>query len=280
MTQDDKDAEIRRLEARVHELEALTSRMARELMERRAMVAQLRQLNDQAMDSVFLHDAEGVIVEANRRAAEELGYRYPDLLGMSLRDIEETLAAQSPDELAREWSRMELGVPTTWRGRAVTSDGTTFPVELRIGAFAVGERRMFVTVMRDTSDRETFDQALRESVQRFRFIFDGAPVGMVIATPKGVILRANEALEAMLGHSLDELRERTLAELVHAGDRGRLAGEIAALLAGGRARIRREALLRSKRGDAVWAQVAIFAEVDEGGALRQVIGVLSATRRW
>ncbi len=273
MTEADKDAEIRRLRMRVLELESLNSRMARELVERRSMVAQLRQLNDQAMDSVFLHDAEGTIVEANRRATQELGYRYPELLGMRLRQLEETLRERDPDELAREWTRMELGVPTTWRGRAVRRDRTTFPVELRIGAFAVGERRMFVTVMRDTSDRETFDQALRESVKRFRFIFEGAPVGMVTTTSSGAILQANRAFQKMLGHDLDELRRLTLPALVHEGDQGRLGAEIAALMSGGRGHIQREALLRSKRGDAVWAQVAMFAEAGEDGALRQVIGV-------
>jgi PAS domain S-box-containing protein len=278
------DDELRRLRARVAELEALHARTARERIEDGVTIARLRQLADQATDSIFLHDEEGVIVEANRRAAEELGYREPELLGMRLHELEATLGGRDPDELAREWAAMELGVPLTWRGRVTRRDRTTFPAELRVVASVVDARRIFVTVMRDTSERETFDQALRESVKRFRFVFEGAPVGMITATAGGAILQANPALQEMLGHDLEAFRRLTLLDLPHEADRGRLRGEIAALaewcarsprparMDRARGHVRREALLRTKRGDAIWAEVALFADCD--GALRQILGVM------
>jgi PAS domain S-box-containing protein len=56
-------------------------------------------------------------------------------------------------------------------------------------------------------------QALRESENRFRSLFENSTVGLYRTTPEGHILMANPALLNMLGYeSYDELRERNLEE--------------------------------------------------------------------
>jgi PAS domain S-box-containing protein len=56
-------------------------------------------------------------------------------------------------------------------------------------------------------------EALRESENRFRSLFENTTVGLYRTTPEGHILMANPALLSMLGYeSFDELRERNLEE--------------------------------------------------------------------
>jgi PAS domain S-box-containing protein len=56
-------------------------------------------------------------------------------------------------------------------------------------------------------------EALRESENRFRSLFENATVGLYRTTPDGHILMANPVLLSMLGYeSFDELRERNLEE--------------------------------------------------------------------
>lgn len=56
-------------------------------------------------------------------------------------------------------------------------------------------------------------EALRESENRFRSLFENTTVGLYRTTPEGHILMANPALLSMLGYeSFDELRERNLQE--------------------------------------------------------------------
>lgn len=61
------------------------------------------------------------------------------------------------------------------------------------------------------SERSLMEEALRESEERFKSLFENAVLGIYRTTPDGQILLANPALCKMLGcASLDELQERNL----------------------------------------------------------------------
>jgi len=63
----------------------------------------------------------------------------------------------------------------------------------------------------DITDRKRVEEALRESEERFKSIFDNAVVGIYRTTPDGQILAANPKLLEMLGYSsLEELQELNL----------------------------------------------------------------------
>ena len=63
------------------------------------------------------------------------------------------------------------------------------------------------------SQREAALEALRESEERFRGLFESATIGMYRTTPDGRILMANPALVRMLGYqSFEELAQRNLTE--------------------------------------------------------------------
>ena len=66
---------------------------------------------------------------------------------------------------------------------------------------------------REITERKQAREALRESEERFRGIFENAAIGLYRTTPDGRILIANPALLRMLGYSsLDELAQRNLEE--------------------------------------------------------------------
>ncbi|HEX4171143.1 MAG TPA: PAS domain S-box protein, partial [Acetobacteraceae bacterium] len=60
--------------------------------------------------------------------------------------------------------------------------------------------------------------ALQQSEQRFRRIFEGSPLGILLGEPDGRISQANPAFCRMLGRSADELVGKTIAELAHVDD--------------------------------------------------------------
>jgi PAS domain S-box-containing protein len=67
---------------------------------------------------------------------------------------------------------------------------------------------------RDITDQERAGEALRESEQRYRSLFDGVPIGLYRTTPDGQFLDANPALVRMLGYSDSaELRATNAADL-------------------------------------------------------------------
>jgi two-component system cell cycle sensor histidine kinase/response regulator CckA len=66
---------------------------------------------------------------------------------------------------------------------------------------------------RDITERKQAEEALRESEERFRSIFENAVMGLYRTAPDGHILMANPALVHMLGYSsFDELTQLNLEE--------------------------------------------------------------------
>jgi len=268
------EEELRRLRTRVLELETHNEQLRRDLDQRAKLAARLRQLSDEAMDVVLLHDRQGVVLEANRRACIELGYEHVELLGMSIRDIDASLHARSERDLRAQLEQMEPGVPSTFRSRARCRDGSSFPAEVKVGAFVDGRERLFVAVLRNVTDRERFDRALRESVQRFRFIFEGAPFGMLTAGEGGRIVEVNGALEEMLGHPPEALLGRPLRDFAHPDDRRDVHVGLTLLEHGELRDIKRELRFVAADGSTVWTYAAVFAEHEERGTLRQLIAVV------
>lgn len=97
-----------------------------------ASEARFRILAEQAADAIYLHDTQGQIVDVNQQACRGLGYARDELLRMRVADIEVEI---SPAHIAAICEDMQLDTPVTLEGRHRRKDGTTFPVEVRIGCF-------------------------------------------------------------------------------------------------------------------------------------------------
>ncbi len=95
---------------------------------------------------------------------------------------------------------------------------------------AVDERT--ADLRREAAERQQAESALRASEERFRNIFDHAPIGIVYADLEGRLRDANPRLREMLGYRGQALSERSLAELTHPDERAEDADGLARLLAG------------------------------------------------
>jgi len=71
----------------------------------------------------------------------------------------------------------------------------------------------FQAIERDITERKRAEEALRESEERFRSLFENSTIGLYRTTPDGRILLVNPTLVRMLGYSsFDELARRNLQE--------------------------------------------------------------------
>lgn len=90
--------------------------------------------------------------------------------------------------------------------------------EIRLTSDANGQPAERVGFAVDISDRKKAEEALRASEERFRRLFESAPLGIVIASPTGHPIRANEAICRMLGYTEEELRGKHFLEITHPED--------------------------------------------------------------
>ncbi len=96
----------------------------------------------------------------------------------------------------------------TWTSRVEFRNGPSGRVPFRVAGACV-----------DITERKRAEEALRESEERFRGIFDHAAIGIAIADLEGRFQACNPAYCRMLGYTQEELRELNFSGLVHPDDR-------------------------------------------------------------
>jgi PAS domain S-box-containing protein len=102
---------------------------------------------------------------------------------------------------------------------AVRENGEEFPVEVSLARWGVGGETFLSAIIRDVSERQRVEEALRLSEARFRTTFENAAIGVVLTDLDGRILEANPAFGRMLGYDPTDLRQQDLSALVHPEDR-------------------------------------------------------------
>ena len=162
------------------ELAAETADALRESEER------FRTFFDNLGDAAYRADTHGNITYANKFSEELTGSPAEDLIGKSFLPLFEpdsqrvaidvyqrTLDGESPEyELTFLNGRTSLFKNEPWRDK----DGKI------IGVFGIA---------RDITARKQTEEALRESEQRYRTLFDDVPVGLYRTTPDGQLLDVN-----------------------------------------------------------------------------------------
>ncbi|MFC2072191.1 PAS domain S-box protein [Chloroflexota bacterium] len=109
--------------------------------------------------------------------------------------------------------------------RMVRTDGTTWIMhtEGRVYKDNSGEVVGFIGAQQDITERKQAEEALRESEDQYRILFDQSPVGVGIATLDGRIINANMGMSEITGYSLEELKDLNLADTyVKSEDRKKL----------------------------------------------------------
>ena len=76
-------------------------------------------------------------------------------------------------------------------------------------------------VLNDITRHIQAERTVRESEERFRRVFEEAPIGMAIVRLDGFVLQVNKAICEMLGYKEQELAGRSLSAITHPDDVGK-----------------------------------------------------------
>jgi len=162
----------------------LWQRQARRITERRleaeirhqALEQHYQYLTRNANDIIILSDEKRRIVEINERAEQAYGRGRAELLAMTIPDL------RVPGEQNKVDQQYGLAADTgmIFETIHVRADGSTFPVEVSARQILVEGKRYFQSIVRDISERQAAQNALRESAGFIRTVLDNLPIGVAV----------------------------------------------------------------------------------------------------
>ncbi|MDQ3943435.1 MAG: PAS domain S-box protein, partial [Actinomycetota bacterium] len=239
-----------------------------------------RQLFENSSDALFVHDEKGRFVDCNAEACRALGYSREELLELSVADVAKWLLSEEdrPKEGRTLWERALGGEPGRIVGfeenELVRKDGSSFPVEVGVGAIEYWGRRMIFASARDISERKRVEDALREGEAKYRTLVEQIPAvtyieELDVGEPEWNMVYVSPQVEALLGYTPDEYMSdpKIWEELLHPDDRERVLAEDARTeITGEPFRVQYRILTRE--GDIAWIRdEAILVRDQEGRPL-------------
>ncbi len=151
---------------------------------------------------VFAHNLDGEFVIVNQASSTFTGYTREELLNMTVADIDH--GSLTRDDRTNIWLKLEKGGHMKLEAEHFRKDGSTYPVELNLTAIKFKDKPIILAVVQDITDRKKAQQALKESEEKFRTIFNNAPLGIFRSTKEGKFIEVNPALAEMLGYDNPE----------------------------------------------------------------------------
>ena len=122
-----------------------------------------RSLIDRSNDSLEIIDARTRrFLDVNEKACRDLGYTREELLSMTVQDVNPNASEKALEWIERLCEKTGFALLESVHRR---KDGSIFPVELNMKPVTLDDRRYYVTVCRDITERKRADE-LRTSESR------------------------------------------------------------------------------------------------------------------
>ena len=243
-------------------LSAIGSQIGQYIKRQRAEVAvraseeRWRRLFETSAAGMALTRLDGVFTAANPALQRMFGRTEEEIVGRSALELNlEDERAGTAEALAK--FRSGLLTERQTEKKYLRKDGT--PVWLNITTTLVPATEtaacFLQAIYMDVTERVQFEAALRASEERWRCMFEIAPVGIVTFDfERRKYLTANESFQRMTGYTEAELRNLTPLELTHEDDRAAMQERID----GGTVGVLQRKRYRRKDGEVVWADVTSF----------------------
>ena len=185
-------------------------REAQERLQRQA------NLLNQSQDAILVWKIGGVISYWSKGAERLYGWSSSEAVGKSSHELLQTRAALPPHEI-----EAEIAQKGKWYGELIHTarDGRKIVVASHHVRVRYEDGEYALETNRDVTARKAAEEALRQSEEKFRGIYEHAGTGIAITDLAGQFQSCNPAYSALLGYTEAELRAMNFPDLVHPDDR-------------------------------------------------------------
>ena len=184
--------------------------------------ARYRELVQNANSIILRMDRDGNVTFINEYAQQFLGFRPEEIIG---RNVIGTIVPER-ETTGRDLSAMIKDIArnpdqyTTNENENMRRDGGRIWIAWTNRPFfdADGQVREILCVGNDITDRRLMEEALRESEERYRTLFEHANEAVFVAQDGRIVFHNPRTVE-MTGYSAEELRSGSFITFIHEDDR-------------------------------------------------------------
>jgi len=240
--------------------ETTPQRSAREELAREKET--LRRYIDIANTIIVVLDVKGKVQLINRRGCEVLGLPQEQVIGKDwVKDFVPAGERRAVRGVARYLARDRDAGASTFENHVVASNGTPRLVSWHNAPLrdASGAITGVLASGEDITQRRAAEEALRESEEKFRTMFEYAPDAYYLSDTRGTFIDGNRAAEKMIGYSREDLVGKNFvkAGLLKLNDVPAVMGLLAKNLRGN-ATGPDEFVLRRRDGTSVVAEIGTY----------------------
>ncbi len=198
------------------ELEDANKRLTLEIETRKTKEEKIRwqaQLLDCVNESVVATDLQGHVTYWGKGAEKLYGYNAKEVMGQKITFIVD------PKDENKKLKRMRHVLETgSWNGeyQQKRKNGEVFWADTGI-SLVMNENQQtvgFIGIDRDITARKKAEINLRQSRERYRSVVDTTTEGIITIDEHGFIIFANQAIQYILGYTIQEILQQSITMIV------------------------------------------------------------------
>ncbi len=180
-------------------------------------------------DGMFIfRQSDGVITDLNEALVHRSGYTREDLIGHSV--LVEHAFLDSEDMAATHAEFKAQGIVANRAVTFRTKQGKPVPSLISASELELSGESYLMVIAKDISKQRAIEERLRRSEERFRGIFENAPIGIMLVDMQGRIFQANRMAADILAYDERKLYGVHVSRLVSSKDRKGLKDSLSQLI--------------------------------------------------
>jgi len=161
-----------------------------EIIERKDFI---KSILENMPSTVFVHDIDGKLTVVNKKTEHELGYSKPELLKMNISEIN-TSIKNNKNIWLQLTNNKTINLETFYKRK----NGEVFPVEVYISSIYIKNKKYFLTVANNLSEKKLAQISVKESEQKLKMILNSFVDPVYIVNENLQIEYMNDALKDKL----------------------------------------------------------------------------------